>query len=139
MPLNNTKNIKSTYYTKRLLDFKIEDSEYKIISINEAEVILVIDNRSSFDWPNEIIVKGDKKCKLTENIYQVLDVKIRAFNVKGLKFKFKTNYNLYGIRNKNMKFNIMAVDNIKNIKYVSKMISVGIRKKDSLFNMCSYI
>ena len=139
MPINNIKNIKSTYYTKRLLDFKVEDSEYKINSSNEAEVILVIDNRSSFDWPNEIIVKGDKKCKLTENIYQVLDVKIKAFNVKGLKFKFNTNYNLYGIRNSNMKFNIMAVDNIKNIKYISKIISVGIRKKDSLFNMCSYI
>lgn len=136
MPINDQK---STYYTKRLLEFKVEDSEFKILSTNEAEVVLVIDNRSSFDWPSDIIVRGDKKCKLTQNIYQVLDYKVKAFNVKGLKFSFKTNYNLYAIRNKTMKFCIMAVDNSKNIKYVSKMISVDIRKKESLFNMCSYI
>jgi hypothetical protein len=139
MPINNQM---SNYYTKRLLDFKVEGSEFRILSSNKAEIIIVIDNRSSFDWPSEIFIKGDKKCKLTENIYQSLDVKIKAFHVKDIKFTFETNYNLYGIRNETMKFSIVAIDNSKNIKYVSKMINVDIRnknKKEGLFNLCSFV
>ena len=124
------------FFKKKKLNFQIQESQIEIISTNKLLITIIIDNRTNFDWPKEIIIKGDKNCKLTEFFYKELKCNIKALSVDSLKFEIDTIYNTNIINFQPLVFVINCFDWENAVKYFSKSFEVFKKdEKDSFLSM----
>ncbi len=113
------------FYTKKKLKFDVSAAEAKLIKPNIIEVNIIIDNRTKFDWPGLVLVKGKHKCKLTESIsIEIPNLSVKAWSVKRIKFQYQINYNAYAVSKEPMEFILNCFDNFKGVKYYSKPVKV---------------
>ena len=103
-----------------------------------------IENKTNFDWPACIRIKGKSSTKLTGDLDIEMPEKVKAFSMTGIRFKI--NYEkqlLKQIKEDTVYLQFIGIDKKNNIKYFSDMMKLRLNKgkckKFSIFNICNYI
>ncbi len=126
----NLKNNSKAYCLKKL-DCDIQDTSAIIKTVNDLDVRIVVDNRTKFDWPSNVEIKGDEENILVSNFHFIVPKpKITAFSVKILKFHLKLNCNLFAISHKTLKFALLTRDDENNILYQSNPFEIKMEQHE---------
>lgn len=127
----------SQQYNMRKIDFVLMESESLITSDNTIEVKLLLDNRTDFDWPEDVHVRGKSDCPITAGVDHVLVKRVKRCSLKVVKFSFPAPPEI-PLEKETAVFELFAFDTATNTKYFSDDISAVLKKKKNagLFNFC---
>lgn len=127
-------------YTMFKLEFFLMKSEGTFKNDNEVEVQILLDNRTDYDWPEEVHIKGKDSCCITKNVDYVIPQKVKKCSVKSVKFTFQAPLGS-SLDKQVAVFEMHALDEANNKKYYSEKINVVLarNKPDSIFRLCRFI
>lgn len=122
------------------LDFYLMESEGLISNDNTINIILLLDNRTDYDWPDVVHIKGKDSCKVTQNVDYIIPNKMRSCTVRAVKFSFQPPC-VDKLDDEIAVFELQAIEPELNKKYFSDEIRVSLKRKKpaSLFNLCKII
>ena len=124
---------------KKKLNLEINETHLKIINKKKAEISIVIDNRTNFDWPEEFYIKGSPNCLYTKHIQKLIQKKIKAFSVNYISFIIEPEFCLDEIGNGDLQFFFCVEDFEKDFCYFSDEFFIENKmKEDSIIGMINY-
>ena len=127
-------------YTMCQLNFVLMEGEGLICTDNTIEIKLLLDNRTDYDWPDNVHIKGKQGCIITDGVDYVISHRIKKCSATVVKFTFSGPADMK-LDDKEAVFEMQAIDDKANMKYFSNEIRVILKKKkpDSIFSLCRLI